>query len=81
MDQLRLERNYAETVRLLQARLAQGYFDSTIDKAHDQVALALTHYLAGDMAGAKVAAEAGAQYIRAALQRPTRECLPCGRPV
>jgi len=58
VDQLRLERNYAEIVRLLQARLAQGYFDSTIDKAHDQVALALTHYLAGDMAGAKVAAEA-----------------------
>ncbi len=58
VDQLRLERNYAEIVRLLQARLAQGYFDSTIDKAHDQVALALTQRLAGDMAAAKVTAEA-----------------------
>jgi serine/threonine-protein kinase len=56
-DQLRLERNYGEAFRLLQARLAQGYFDSLFDKAHDQVALALTQYLAGDAAGAKVAAE------------------------
>jgi TolB-like protein/Flp pilus assembly protein TadD len=58
VDQLRLERNYAEIVRLLQARLAQNYFQGPIDKAHDQVALALTQRLAGDMVGAKVAAEA-----------------------
>jgi TolB-like protein/predicted Zn-dependent protease len=57
-DQLRLERNYGEAIRMLQARLAQGYFDSPFDKAHDQVAIALTQYLAGDMAGAKVTAEA-----------------------
>ncbi len=57
-DQLRLERNYGEAFRLLQARLAQGYFDSLFDKAHDQVAIALTQYLAGDMIGAKAAAEA-----------------------
>ena len=56
-DQFRLERNYDEAFRLLQARLAQGYFDSPFDKAHDQVALALTQYLAGDMAGAKGTAE------------------------
>jgi serine/threonine-protein kinase len=56
-DQLRLERNYGEAFRLLQARLAQGYFDSPFDKAHDQVALALTQYLAGDAAGAKVTGE------------------------
>jgi serine/threonine protein kinase/Flp pilus assembly protein TadD len=58
VDQLRLERNYGEALRLLQARLAQGYFDSPLDKAHDQVAIALTQYLAGDMAGAKLTAEA-----------------------
>ena len=57
-DQLRLERNYGEAFRLLQARLDQGYFDSPFDKAHDQVAIALTQCLAGDMPGAKVTAEA-----------------------
>jgi TolB-like protein/Flp pilus assembly protein TadD len=56
-DQLRLERNYGEAFHLLQTRLAQGYFSNPFDKAHDQVALALTHYLAGDAAGAKVTAE------------------------
>jgi serine/threonine protein kinase/tetratricopeptide (TPR) repeat protein len=56
-DQLRLERNHGEAIRLLQARLAQGYFDSPFDKAHDQVALALTQRLAGDTAGAKATAE------------------------
>ena len=31
--QLRLERNYGEAIRLLQARLAQFHFDSAVDKA------------------------------------------------
>jgi len=58
-DQLRLERNYGEAFRLLQARLAQGYLESNpFGKAHCQIAIALTQYLAGDTAGAKVAAEA-----------------------
>ena len=57
ITQLRLERNYGETVRLLQARLAQFHFDSEIDKAGDQVWLALMQRLAGDTAGAKVTAE------------------------
>jgi TolB-like protein/predicted Zn-dependent protease len=55
--QLRLERNYGEAVRLLQARLAQFHFDSHYDKASDQVWLALMQRLAGDTAGAKVTAE------------------------
>ena len=33
IDQLRLERNYREAVRLLQARLAQFHFDSDVDPA------------------------------------------------
>jgi predicted Zn-dependent protease len=37
--------------------LAQGYFDNPLEKAHDQVAIALTQRLAGDMAGAKATAE------------------------
>src|SRR5438128_6897918 len=57
MTQLRLERNYGELIRLLQTRLAQFHFDSEIDRATDQVVLALTRHLAGDTAGAKVTAE------------------------
>ena len=33
ITQLRLERNYGEAIRLLQARLAQFHFDSELDKA------------------------------------------------
>jgi eukaryotic-like serine/threonine-protein kinase len=57
ISQLRLERNYGEAVRLLQARLAQFHFDSQDEKAVYQVALALTQRLAGDTAGAKATAE------------------------
>ena len=57
ITQLRLERNYGEAVRLLQARQAQFHFASQVDKASDQVLLALTQRLAGDTAGAKVTAE------------------------
>ena len=56
-NQLRLERNYSEAVRLLQARLAQVDFDSPRSKAFDQLWIALTQQLAGDTAGAKVTAE------------------------
>ena len=35
MTQLRLERNYAEAIRLLQARQAQFQFASDIDKGHE----------------------------------------------
>jgi len=55
--QLRLERNYGEASRLLQARLAQFRFDSAFDKAEKQVTLALIQCLAGDTVGAKVTAE------------------------
>ena len=55
--QLRLERNYGEAVRLLQARLTQFRYASQDDKSPDQVALAFMQRLAGDTAGAKVTAE------------------------
>ncbi len=55
--QLRLERNYGEAVRLLQARQAQSHFASQFDKGSDQVRLAFMQRLAGDTAGAKVTAE------------------------
>jgi TolB-like protein/class 3 adenylate cyclase/Flp pilus assembly protein TadD len=55
--QLRLERNYGEAIRLLQARLAQFHFASEYEKAADQVWLALMQRLAGDTAGAKTTAQ------------------------
>jgi TolB-like protein/Tfp pilus assembly protein PilF len=57
MTQLRLERNHAEAIQFLQARLAQFHSASDIDKALTQAYLAFTQRLAGDTAGAKVAAE------------------------
>jgi tetratricopeptide (TPR) repeat protein len=57
ITQLRLERNYAEAIRLLQARQAQFHFESEYDRGWDQVALAFAQRFAGDTAGAKVTAE------------------------
>jgi TolB-like protein/cytochrome c-type biogenesis protein CcmH/NrfG/predicted Ser/Thr protein kinase len=57
ITQSRLERNYADAVRLLQSRLAQLHYASDYDKSWDQVTLALTQRLAGDTAGAKLIAE------------------------
>jgi tetratricopeptide (TPR) repeat protein len=57
VTQLRLERNYAEAIRLLQTRLAQLKFTSEIYKGATQVYLAIAQRLAGDAAGAKAAAE------------------------
>jgi TolB-like protein/Tfp pilus assembly protein PilF len=56
ITQLRLERNYGEVVRFLQARLAHDV-DSQYNKAVNQAAIALTQRLAGDAAGAKLIAE------------------------
>jgi TolB-like protein/Tfp pilus assembly protein PilF len=55
--QLRLERNYNEAVRLLQARLVRFHYDSPYAKAAEQVQLALMQRVAGDTTGAKVSAE------------------------
>ena len=57
ITQLRLERNYGEAIRLLQARLAQFHFASEIEKAFYQLNLAFMQRLAGDTAGAKLTAE------------------------
>jgi TolB-like protein len=55
--QLRLERNYGEAIRLLQARLAQFHFPSDYEKGTEQQRLASTQHLAGDTASAKLTAE------------------------
>jgi serine/threonine protein kinase/Flp pilus assembly protein TadD len=57
IGQLRLERNYAEAVRLLQVRLTQFHFASQFDKGYAQTELALTQRIAGDTDRAKVTAE------------------------
>src|SRR5262245_37168678 len=57
ISQLRLERNYGEAVRLLQARLAEFRYPSQVYKGFDQITLALIQRLAGDTVGAKVTAE------------------------
>ena len=57
IDQLKLERNYGEAIRLLQARQAQFHFASEFDKGMEQVWLAFTQRLAGDTAGSKATAE------------------------
>jgi serine/threonine protein kinase len=54
-DELRLERKYAEAIRLLQAQLAKSYSEE--DKAGTRLDLALTQRLAGDIRGAKITAE------------------------
>ena len=79
MTQLRLERNYDEAVRLLQARLAQFHFASEIDKGTNQVWLALTQRLAGDTAGANVTAEQARNTLEQLYKDqpdnlPSREC-------
>ena len=62
ITQLRLERNYGEAIRLLQARLAHSHFDSQFLKGVHQVVLAFIQRLGGDTAGAKVTATQ-ARYI------------------
>jgi TolB-like protein/Tfp pilus assembly protein PilF len=57
ITQLRLERNYAEAIRLLETRLARFHFASELDRAADKLYLAFTQYWAGDGLGAKVTAE------------------------
>jgi TolB-like protein len=57
INQLRLERNYGEAIRLLQARLAQFHYATEEMKASNQVGLAFIQRLAGDATGAKVTTE------------------------
>jgi TolB-like protein/predicted Zn-dependent protease len=57
LTQLRLERNYTEAIRLLQARVAQFRFTSELYKGASQVYLAVVYRLSGDVTGAKRAAE------------------------
>ena len=57
ITQLRLERNYTEAVRLVQARQAQFHFASEIEKRLNQLLLAWCQHDAGDAASAKVTAE------------------------
>jgi len=55
--QLELERNLSEAVRLLKARVAQYHFGAELERGAFTVFLALAQRVAGDSAGAKIAAE------------------------
>jgi TolB-like protein/predicted Ser/Thr protein kinase/Flp pilus assembly protein TadD len=77
LNQLRLERNHAEAIRLLQARRAQGpsAFEMETDVSSEfevnilyLFELALAQRFVGDMAGAKVTAEQVRNAAGAALQ-------------
>jgi TolB-like protein/DNA-binding winged helix-turn-helix (wHTH) protein/Tfp pilus assembly protein PilF len=57
VTQLRLERNYAEAVRLVQARQGQFHFASEIEKGLNQLLLAGSQRDAGDAASARATAE------------------------
>jgi serine/threonine-protein kinase len=57
LGQLRLERNHADAIRLLQADLAHVPFGSELGKIPDLLHLAVAQRLVGDTAGAKVTAE------------------------
>ena len=55
--QLRLERNYTEAIRFIQARLAKSQFTSEYYKGAAEIHLAFVRRLAGDFTGAKASAE------------------------
>jgi tetratricopeptide (TPR) repeat protein len=57
LNQLRLERNHAEAIRLLQADFVQLSFGSELGKIPNLLHLAVAQRLVGDTAGAKVTAE------------------------
>ena len=57
ITQWRLERNYGEATRLLQARQAQFHFGVEYEKVEEQLHLAFMQRLAGDASGATVAGE------------------------
>jgi TolB-like protein/Tfp pilus assembly protein PilF len=54
---LRLERNYTEAIRFIQARLAKSQFTSEYYKGAAEIHLAFVQRLAGDFIGAKATAE------------------------
>jgi TolB-like protein/Tfp pilus assembly protein PilF len=76
LTQLRLERNYAEAVRLLQARLAQFHFVSEIEKALNQQALAGSQLLAGDAASAKATAEQARNTLEPIVYKDQKDNAP-----
>jgi tetratricopeptide (TPR) repeat protein len=75
ITQLRLERNYGEAIRLLQARLAQFHFAAQYEKGLDQVSLAFIQRLARDTAGAKVTAEQARDTLKPLLRNQPQNAL------
>src|SRR5437764_14134944 len=57
VNQLRLERNLSEALRLLKARVAQYHFGAELEKGAFTLFLAFAQHVAGDSADAKITAE------------------------
>jgi tetratricopeptide (TPR) repeat protein len=57
LTQLRLERDYGEAIRLLQARPAQFHLDTEVEKGLNELYLAFTYRFAGNAVEARAAAE------------------------
>ena len=70
LNQLRLERNHAEAIRLLQARLAQVPSDFEWAKSLYLLHLAFAQRLVGDTAGAKVTAEQARNTLEPLCKEP-----------
>jgi len=73
INQLRLERNHGEAIRLLQARQASG-----IENVAMQVLLALSQRLDGDTVGAKVTAEQARDQLEALCKNQPDDALFAG---
>ena len=76
VTQLRLERNYAEAVRLLKARRAQFPFGSEIDKGLNQLMLAWSQRDAGDAADAKANAEQARNTLEPLVHKDQQDSGP-----
>jgi serine/threonine-protein kinase len=73
--QMRLERHLGEAVRLMQARLVQFHFFSEVEKADYQSMLPFLQRLAGDSAGASVAAKQARDELEAVKTEPELSLL------
>ena len=76
ITQLRLERNYAEAVRLVQVRQAQFHFGSEIEKGLNQLLLAWSQRDAGDAANAKANAEQARNTLEPLVHKDQQDSGP-----
>lgn len=76
VTQLRLERNYAEAVRLVEVRQAQFHFGSEIEKGLNQLLLAWSQRDAGDAANANANAEQARNTLESLVHKDQQDSGP-----